>query len=154
MYLITLLLHSWLRWAVLAVGIWAFVRALSGMAGRRTWAPADESAGRWFTVLMDVQLLLGLLLYGLLSPITRQAFADMGAAMREPATRFWAVEHVALMILAVVLAHIGRGRARRARTDAGRHRTSAIFYGLALVAMLAAIPWPFMADPRPLVRLP
>lgn len=154
MYVTTLLLHSWLRWALLLIGIWAVFRAISGVTSHRAWAPADESAGRWFTLLMDVQLLLGILLYGLLSPITTQAFANMGDAMRNPPVRFWVVEHVTLMIVAAVFVHLGRVRVRAARSDASRHKTAAIFFGLALIAVLAAIPWPFMADPRPLVRLP
>ena len=152
MYFTFLLVHSWLRWAVLVFGIWAVVRAYGGVSSRRAWAPADGAAGRWFSISMDVQFVIGLVLYGLLSPITRQAFADMGTAMRTSAIRFWVVEHISLMIVALVLVHVGRARMKRAIGDAGRHRTAAIFYTLALLAVLAAIPWPFMADGRPLLR--
>jgi hypothetical protein len=153
MYLTTLTLHSLLRWAVLGLGLWAVLRAYAGVSSRRAWAPVDDSVGRWFTISLDVQLLLGLVLYGLLSPITTQAFSDMGGAMRDPVMRFWAVEHIAMMVVALALAHVGRARARRAATDTSRHRTSAIFYTLALIAVLAAIPWPFMSVGRPLFRL-
>jgi hypothetical protein len=153
MYITTLTLHSLLRWAVIFIGLWTIARAFAGMSSRRAWSPTDDSAARWFTIVLDAQVLIGLVLYGLLSPITTQALSDMGAAMRNPAQRFWAVEHVTLMIVAVVLAHIGRARSRRAVSDAARHRSAAIFYTLALLAVLAAIPWPFMADGRPLVRL-
>jgi hypothetical protein len=153
MYVTLLTLHSLLRWAVILFGIWAVLRAFSGMSSRRAWAPDDETAGRWFTITLDVQVLLGLLLYGLFSPLAWQAFSDMGAAMRTPLLRFWAVEHVALMLVAVALAHIGRARMRRPVSDAARHKGAAIFFGLSLLAILAAIPWPFMAVGRPLFRL-
>jgi hypothetical protein len=152
MYLITLLLHSWLRWFVLAAGVWAVVRAIAGVSSGRAWAPADDAAGRWWTIGLDVQLLIGLLLYGLLSPITTQAFGDMGEAMRNPVLRFWAVEHISLMLAAVVLAHIGRARTRRPIGDRARHRSAAIFYTLSLLAVLASIPWPFVDAGRPLLR--
>lgn len=153
MYQPTLWLHSWLRWAVLLLAIVVVVRAIGGAMSHRGWSPADDAAGKWFTISMDVQLLIGLLLYGLLSPITQNAFADMGAAMRDGALRFWAVEHFVVMLVAVAFAHIGRARVRRARSDASRFRSAAIFYTLALLALLAAIPWPFMANARPLFRL-
>jgi hypothetical protein len=153
MYQPTLWLHSWLRWVVLLLALVAVARAIGGAASRRAWSPADEAAGKWFTISMDIQLLVGLLLYGLLSPITQAAFADMGAAMRDSALRFWAVEHFVVMLAAVAFAHIGRARARRPGSDAARFRTAAIFYTLSLVALLAAIPWPFMANARPLLRL-
>jgi hypothetical protein len=153
MYQPTLWLHSWLRWAVLLLAIVAVVRGIGGAMSHRAWGPADDAAGKWFTISMDVQLLLGLLLYGLLSPITQNAFADMGAAMRDGGLRFWAVEHFIVMLVAVTFAHIGRAKARRARSDSARFRSAAIFYTLSFLALLAAIPWPFMANARPLFRL-
>jgi hypothetical protein len=71
----------------------------------------------------------------------------MGAAMKNGAWRFWAVEHPALMILAVVFAHLGRpGRG----STVGKR--AMLWYGLALLAILLATPWPFMPQGRPWVR--
>jgi hypothetical protein len=98
---------------------------------------------------MDVQIVLGLVLYGVLSPITQSAFAHMGDSMSP--SRFWAVEHHHDARGARV-AHVGVSRARKAATDAAKHRIALIFFVLALVVVFAAIPWPFMADGRPLFR--
>lgn len=154
MYLLTLALHSLLRWAALAAGLIAVGRAVAGAHSRRDWTAADEKAGRWFVIALDVQLLLGLALYLRLSPMTQIAFQDFGAAMGNSALRFWAVEHIVGMVAAVALAHIGRVRLRRAADAARRHRTAAIFFGLALLAVVVTIPWPGMAAARPLWRLP
>ena len=150
MYTSILLIHSWLRWAVLLAGLIAIVRALT-RAGR-PWTPTDDRAGSWFVITLDAQIVLGALLYFALSPITRLALEDFGAAMGTSAIRFWAVEHVFGMIVGVTLAHIGRVRIRKAATDAKRHRLAAIFFGLALLAILAAIPWPGLPNARPLFR--
>jgi hypothetical protein len=56
------------------------------------------------------------------------------------------------MLIAVVLAHVGRVRSKKAQTDAARFKSAAIFYGLALIIILALIPWPGMAAGRPLFR--
>jgi len=151
MYPAILIIHSWVRWAVVAAGLIAFVRAVSGAAGNRSWRPSDDKAGFWFTMALDVQLLLGLALYFFLSPYTAQAMGDFGAAMKNAALRFWAVEHVFGMLLAVVLAHVGRVRTRKA-DSLRRHRVAAIFFGLSLLLLLLSIPWPGMANGRPLVR--
>jgi len=142
-YSITLIVHSWLRWAVLAAGLAA---ALRGGSDR------NDTAGKWFTILLDVQVLLGLLLYFVLSPITGAALADFGAAMGVTQLRFFAVEHTFGMVLATVVAHIGRGRVRKA-APGKRGRTALIFYGLALLIILASIPWPGMPAGRPLFRM-
>ena len=89
MYGLVLLIHSWLRWAVVAAGLFAVVRG-----GTR-----EGAAGKWFTLVLDIQILLGLLLYFVLSPFTRNALSDFGAAMGSSQLRFWAVEHVFGMII-------------------------------------------------------
>jgi hypothetical protein len=152
MYVVTLALHSLLRWVVLAAGIVAFVRAVAGMRGRRAWTPADNRAGQVFVGMLDLQLLLGILLYLFLSPITSVAFRDFGAAMSNSGLRYWAVEHLAGMVISVALAHVGRARVQKAIEPARRHKLAAIFFGLALAVMLASIPWPGTASSRPLFR--
>ena len=146
-----LTLHSWLRWLVLLTGVVAFVRAAAGASGRKPWKPSDDRAGFWFVTALDAQFTLGLILYAFLSPITRAAFGDFGAAMKNSGLRFWAVEHVFGMLIGVALAHIGRVRARK--TDSlRRHKVAAIFFGLALAVILASIPWPGTPNGRPLLR--
>lgn len=151
MYETVLLIHSWLRWVVLVAGIFAVVRSFAGWQGTKPWTRADDRAGGIFVGSLDLQLLLGLLLYIFLSPFSTAAFEDFGGAMRNSVLRFWAVEHLFGMVIATALAHVGRVRARKA-TAARKHRTSAIFYTLALVVMLASIPWPGTPAGRVLFR--
>jgi hypothetical protein len=152
MYSALLGLHSWLRWAVIILGVLAVVRALGGRGGR-PWSSTDDSIGRWFVVVLDVQFVIGLLLYAFVSPLTTQiVFADFGAAMGNSMLRFWAVEHLFGMIVALALAHVGRVKVRNAATDARRHTLAATFFGIALIILLASIPWPGMPAGRPLIR--
>lgn len=154
MYDSTLVLHNGLRWAVIAVGLYAIARALAGWAGANGWSKADDSAGKWFTILLDTQLLIGLALYALLSPITRAAFSDFGGAMGDRDVRFWAVEHTFGMLLALIAVHVARAKTRRAPDAARKHRIAAIGFGIGLLLILLSIPWPFLSYGRPLFRLP
>jgi hypothetical protein len=147
MYQSALWLHSLLRWAVLLTGLVAWFRAIGGSVARRAWTAQDELWGIVFIMALDLQLLVGLVLYIFLSPITKIAFQNFGAAMRIDTTRFFAVEHVTAMVIAIALAHIGRVRVRRTGDDARRHRLVMIFFGLSLVIMVASIPWPFLPPP-------
>jgi hypothetical protein len=151
MYSAVLIVHSWLRWIVIVAGLYAAARGLLGMSRNTPWTPADDRAGFWFVTSLDLQLTIGLVLYLFLSPYAAAALHDFGAAMKDPVLRFWAVEHGFGMLIGVALAHVGRVRARR--TDSPRrHRVAAIFYGLALVAILVSIPWPGSSHARPLLR--
>jgi len=141
MYSLVLTLHSLVRWAIVIVGVVAVVRAWIGWRGGRPWAQLDDRLGLGFTSAMDLNLLLGLLLYFVLSPITTGAFSNFAEAMGNSGLRFYLVEHLSLMIVAVIVAHIGRSRSKKAASDAGKHKQAAIFFTLAMVLVLLAIPW-------------
>ena len=150
MYPVILLLHSWLRWLALIAGVGATFGALSKGDG------TVRSAERWgliFMIALDVQMLLGLLLYGVLSPYTTAAMKDFGAAMRDSELRFWAVEHVTMMLGAVILVHVGRVLARKSADVGKKRKRLLICFGLALLLILLGIPWPGMANGRPLFRV-
>ena len=151
MFALTVVLHSLLRWLVIAFGVLAVLRAISGVSGHRPWTPRDDRAGRLFVTSVDIQMLVGLILYGLLSPITYSAFADMGTAMKDPTLRFYTVEHLVIMLGAIALVHIGRARVGKAHGDPARHRTAAIFFTLGLLLILLGTPWPFRAIGRALL---
>jgi hypothetical protein len=130
----------------------AVARAVSGVSTRRPWTPVDERAGLWLTAGLDLQMLLGLVLYLFLSPVTKSAFVDMAAAMREAPIRFFAVEHPVGMIVAIALAHVGRVRVRKASDSESRHKQALVFFGLSLLVMLLSIPWPIGPGARSLFR--
>ena len=150
MYDLVLAAHSWIRWAVVLLGLAAVVLAIRGASGRRAWTSADNKAGLFFVTALDIQLLLGLLLYFAFSPYTALAMDDFGGAMSTSHLRFWAVEHPFGAIIALALAHVGRVKIRKTADPARKHRLAAIFFGLALLAILISIPWPGTPNARPL----
>lgn len=146
MYELVLTAHSWLRWVALIAGVMAIVMAAAG----------PNRADRWGLILviaLDLQLLLGFALYLVLSPNTKAIFDNFGAAMRDPVARYWAVEHVSLMLFAVVMAHVGRVLARKAKSPAAKRKRLLVCFVLSTIAMIAATPWPGMASGRPLFRV-
>ena len=146
MYELILTAHSWLRWVALIAGVMAIVMA----------AANHNRADRWGLILviaLDLQFLLGFALYLVLSPTTKAIFGNFGAAMRDPVARYWAVEHISLMLFAVVMAHVGRVLARRAKSPAAKRKQLLVCFVLSTIAMLAATPWPGMASGRPLFRV-
>ena len=137
MYIFLLDLHNLLRWVIVIVGVIAVAMALRGAFARAAWTGQQAALGSVFTISVDVQLLVGLLLYFVFSPITTGAFADFGAAMQNDHTRFFLVEHLPLMVIAIALVHVGASRARKLNSA----RPAAIFYTVAMVLMVIAIPW-------------
>ena len=147
MYTVVLFLHSWVRWIVVISAAVAVVRAFYGWLGKKSWARLDDQLGLLFSTSLDVQMLLGLILYFFLSPLTQAAFKNLGAAMSDATLRFFTLEHLLYMLVAVVLGHVGRALSKKATEPVAKHRMAAILFGLATLAILLAIPWS-----RPLFR--
>lgn len=145
-------LHNIGRWGVVILALIAIIRAFAGWAGRKEFTAADGKAGFLYTMALDIQVLLGLILYfskGWFGVLT----ADFGAAMSSSGTRFFAIEHLVIMIAAVAVAHIGRAQAGKTQSDVKKHSRAALWYLLSFIVLLTAIPWPFMAAGRPWLRL-
>jgi len=153
MYAVVLFLHSWVRWIVVALGIFAVISAFRARSSGRDYSRADDRRGLFFVIALDVQVTLGLTMYLFLSPITRLGFQDPGGAMRSSVLRFFLIEHVVSMTLALIAAHVGRVRTRRAANHADKHQRAASGALIALLCVFVGIPWPFLPYARPLARL-
>lgn len=152
LYAIILTIHSIVRWVILLTGLFAIIRAITGLSFRRSFMAMDNRAGMLFTSALDLQLLLGIILYFFLSPITRPILSNFGGAMSSPQARFFGVEHVAVMLLAIIVAHVTRVLAKRAPKAAQKHQRILIGFVITFVLIALAIPWPFMAGyGRPLL---
>lgn len=147
-----LVLHNLMRWAVIVLLIYALARMVMGVFQKRTFTEQDRKALSWFAVSMDVQLLVGLVLFIGNSWWTQ--FQNMANAMRQPVLRFFVIEHWFLMLIALILAHLAVVFVRKAQNDAAKFRRGAIFTVLAALAIYFAVPWPWSGDyGRPLLRL-
>ena len=141
MYQIVLAIHNILRWVVLVLAVVALLQAYIGWIGKREYTEIDRKAGVFFSMSLDIQVFLGLLLYVFLSPITRTAFQDFSTAMTIPEINFFAVEHILMMILAVILVHVGTILTKKATSDVSKYRRAATWYSLAFLVVIMAIPW-------------
>lgn len=133
--------HSHFRWIIFLMAAIAliipFINKNSQEINKKQKLPA-----LLFMITMDIQVLLGLLLYFVYSPYGLQAF-DMGmsAVMKTTDIRKIAVEHFTMMLLAFVLVHIGYSKIKKADSAAKISKHSLVFFGIALICILASIPW-------------
>lgn len=140
MYTGFLHLHDLLRWLLLLSLIVTLGKYLAGLIGQKVWNKTDNVIGIILTSLFDLQLLTGIVLY-FISPVTKMAMSDFGAAMKDSALRFYAVEHLTFMIVAAVLIHIGRAKSKKAANDSAKFKTAFIFYSIAAIIIIIGIPW-------------
>ncbi|MCE2843704.1 MAG: hypothetical protein LW604_00595 [Sediminibacterium sp.] len=133
-------LHNALRWVILIALIFAIVQLLLQKDALKT--------SKVLLISAHTTLLLGLYQY-FFGPVGFFFIKNMGmaAAMKDKVTRFWAVEHILTMIIAIALITIGHVKYKKG----GSPRNTLILYILALLLIFGAIPWPFRTEiARPL----
>jgi hypothetical protein len=141
MYPALLTIHSIIRWVMLLVLLAGILRAWMGLRGNRPWSALENRLELAATIIMDLQLLIGLLLYFIFSPITNQIWTNLMEAFSLPAFQFFGVFHPLFMIAAAVALHVMRRKNKTSATDRQKHRLDAAFYVLSLLLIMLAIPW-------------
>ena len=142
MYPFLLALHNWTRWLVLLFAVVALYKSFTGWQGSRRYTSGDSAVYASFVGSMHLQLIIGLLLYFVYSPVGLQAFQRLGGAvMKDPVGRFWGVEHITIMVLAVVAAQVGRSLSKKQSIDARKHKKAFTWFVVALLLVLLMIPW-------------
>lgn len=139
---ILLNVHSILRWVILVLLLVAIFKSLG--AGNKTFDAGHKKTGMFLTIACDIMLLIGLYQWATGGYGLKAIQANgMGAVMKDSTMRFFAVEHIMMMVIAIILVHVGKSFGKKNIADAKKHKKTALFYILALIVMLAAIPWPF-----------
>src|SRR5690348_16719119 len=105
LYVFVLAVHSLWRWVALLGVACAVLAGLRGWLGRKPWTLANDRVAAIAVFVMDAQLLLGLVLYLGLSPLSRAMLTNFTAAMQSRDIRFFGMEHPFLMILATAATH-------------------------------------------------
>ena len=124
--------HSGLRYVVLALLIAAIFTAYSNW---QKGSPGDSKVYLFAFIATHTQLLLGLILYTMSAKVNFDLIS-------EKVFRFYSIEHIFMMLIAIVLITVGRIRSKKL-TGAAKHRTVLYFYAMGLIIILVAIPWPF-----------
>lgn len=124
---VVLAIHNLVRWVVLIVAVFALYRAYTGWLGKKAWEATDRLAGLLFSITIDVQLLLGIVL------LFARGFSVIQA-------RFY-MEHITPMILAMIFVHVGSALSKKATEDVEKHRKAAIWFTLTMLLILVSIPW-------------
>jgi len=148
-YTTLLLIHSLLRWLVVASLLYALFRAYRGLARNREFSKTDNAVRHWAATFTHIQLMVGYTLY-FISPLIKAFFASKGEGLHNIDLAFFSVIHVLLMTAAVVVVTIGSARAKRKSNSRDKYRTMLKWFAAGLLMIFVAIPWPF----SPLARRP
>lgn len=133
--------HSYWAYLVLLILIFAVINAFMGLSSKRNFLDKDKRISLFTVIVSHIQLILGLAAYYFSSYYTAMKEIGMGAAMKDATLRKNMVEHPLLILVAITLITIGFSSHKKKTNSKSKFKTIAIFYTVALVLILAVIPW-------------
>ncbi|MES2554784.1 MAG: hypothetical protein V4604_01470 [Bacteroidota bacterium] len=142
MYQTLTLYHSWLRWLILAFLLYSIYLAWRGIKTKKNFSKTDNFFRHWTATLFHIQLIIGIILY-VKSPMVSYFWRNFTEAIQHIEIAFFGLIHLLLMISVIVMVTIGSALAKRRQTDLEKFKTMLWWFGIALIVLLIAIPWPF-----------
>ncbi len=131
-----LLLHSLLRYVLLILLVASIGFSLRGVLLKTPILVGHRAVAIWTVTTAHLQLVLGLILYIMRNWYIADHTTRIG--------RFWKMEHIGMMVIAVILITVGRVLSKKAHDEHKKQMHILIFFLIALLLILAAIPWPFL----------
>ncbi len=137
-------LHNLLRWIILVLLVVSILKAWSGWQQKKAFAPGDKKIWLFTMISAHITLLLGLyqVAFGRYGFFTT-SLPEGTSVMKDKFFRFFWVEHPVGMIVAIVLITLAHGMAKKSVTDEVKYKKAFYYFLIALIFILATIPWPF-----------
>jgi hypothetical protein len=137
-------LHNLLRWIILVLLLLSILKSYTGMTTKKAFEASDKKIWLFTMIAAHITLLLGLYQwmlgrYGIFSYVKPEGIS----MMKDPYLRFFQMEHPVSMILAILMITLGYGMAKKNVDDQTKYKKAFRYFMLALVLILAAVPWPF-----------
>ena len=147
---VLLVLHSLLRWVILILLIASIAKSFSGWQNKKVFAKGDRKLWLFTLISAHITLLIGLYQlffgeYGIIS----HGLPEGTKLMKDSFYRFFWVEHPFGMIVSIILITLGYGMAKKSVNDETKFKKAFWFFLIALILIIATVPWPFRAIHRP-----
>lgn len=145
-------LHSLLRWAIILFLIINISRSFFNK--RKPFSALDKSWNLRLIIVTHINLIVGLYQYFFGSKgYALIKTSGMNEVMKDAKLRFWAIEHLTGMLIAVILITISSSIAKKTfENDTKKHNTLLWLYLISFILIVAVIPWPFRFSDIPLFR--
>jgi hypothetical protein len=132
-------IHIFISTLTLVSGFFVIFRSIYGWAGHKPFTRTDTIASVVFTVALYLQLVLGFLIYFTLRTSLDGPLWDVPDTKNDASLRFWAIEHIALMIFALFLTQLGRIFISRSNTASLKFKASLFYYGASMLLILFSV---------------
>jgi hypothetical protein len=141
MYPYILIAHSWVRWIILILALINIYQSYVGWKGDKPYEKSNNALAASFVGAIHLQALFGLLLYLLYSPYAVNSWGGDMPVMSNDTLRFWSVEHVSTMVVAIAVISIGRSKSKKEPEARLKFKKQFVYFLIGILLTLIAIPY-------------
>jgi len=138
-YSVAFKIHIFISSITLLAGILTIALAIQGLIRKREYGKRDLVLSVVFNVALYFQLILGFLIYYVLRSTLEGPLWEVPDTQNDASLRFWAIEHIALMIFALFLTQLGRVYIKRSKGPSRKFRASLFYFGTSLLLILFSL---------------
>lgn len=138
-YSVAFKIHIFISSITLLAGIFTIALSIQGLIRKREYVRQDLVLSVVFNVALYFQLILGFLIYYLLRSTLEGPLWEVPDTQNDASLRFWAIEHIALMIFALFLTQLGRVYIKRSKGPSRKFRASLFYFGTSLLLILFSL---------------
>jgi hypothetical protein len=138
-YSIVFTTHVFVSVVTLLAGFFTVVRSVFGWIMKKNYTRLDFVSSLVFTLALYMQLVLGFMVYILLRASLKAPVFEIPNSANDASLRFWAIEHIALMIFALFLTQLGRFYIKWSTASIKRFRASVFYYGTSLFLIIFSL---------------
>ena len=139
LYTFAFKIHIYISTITLLSGILTQVLSIQGWIKKRDYTRFDQWSSLIFNIGLYLQLILGFIIYFTLRTSLEGAMWEVPDTENDASLRFWAIEHIALMIFALFLTQMGRVFIKRASQPIRIFKAYVFYYGTALLLILFSV---------------
>ena len=110
--------------------------AIIGWAQGKQYKPAFKRLSFFFTLFLYLELLTGIFLYIYLKYEIHTSGMSLEQAVRQSNIKFWVIEHVSLMLFALLLSQIGMLFIKQITSDRKKFRAATFYFGISFIVVL------------------
>jgi hypothetical protein len=132
-------LHAAISITFTGIALWLLVRSIRGLIRGSSYTTLDKYLSYGFIITLYLQLIFGLILFANPSATSGNEYAGVEGALKMASKRFWPIEHIVLMLFALLIANLGLLFSSQSQVDKEKHRTILVYYVAALVMIAVSL---------------
>ena len=133
------LMHMAISLTFLVLTVWIFIRSYNGIVKKKPYIRIDKLLSFGFIISLYLQLIFGLILFSNLGSDKGYNYLTIDQSAKIVSKRLWPIEHIVLMLFALLIANLGLIISANTKSDLSKHKNTLLYYSISLALIVFSL---------------